>query len=218
VRRHRYLKPRRLVVDEELYRRRAQGVTLRELAAEYGVAHTTLGRHLARPDAKMKLRAARVALRLEKRERRESDRVAARKAAAERRAPVPIDKVETTDSPRNWADSELVCGSAGAVDVRTSAAVDPSLPRRWASDYADWLDDRDYGRALTRRELWSVNDELAAAAASGGGGIAALVEITGLRTEENVRRLIDPDVVARADANDSASATIEATNRVAPRR
>ena len=47
----RYRRLRRLRPDGELYRRRAAGESLRALARDYGVAHTTLGRHFARPQA-----------------------------------------------------------------------------------------------------------------------------------------------------------------------
>jgi hypothetical protein len=46
----RYRRLRRLVPDAELVQRRAGGATLRELAADYGVAHTTLGRYFTRPE------------------------------------------------------------------------------------------------------------------------------------------------------------------------
>jgi hypothetical protein len=41
---------RRLAPDQELIRRRAAGEPLRELASDYGVAHTTLGRYFERPE------------------------------------------------------------------------------------------------------------------------------------------------------------------------
>jgi hypothetical protein len=47
---------RRLVPDHALVRRRAAGEPLRRLAAEYGVAHTTLGRWFARPAVTRQLR------------------------------------------------------------------------------------------------------------------------------------------------------------------
>jgi hypothetical protein len=48
---------RRLVPDHQLLRRRVAGEPLRRLAAEYGVAHTTLGRWLKRPTVARQLRA-----------------------------------------------------------------------------------------------------------------------------------------------------------------
>ena len=89
-------------------------------------------------------------------------------------------------------------------------------PHRYPSDYADWLDDREYGRPPTCRERWSPNDETADKVVAAGGGIAAVVDATGLRTDENVRRLIDSDIVARADLNDAASSTVRAIDKSGP--
>jgi hypothetical protein len=50
---------RRLVPDRELVRRRAAGETLRRLACDYGVAHTTLGRWFRRPEVAKQLKQAR---------------------------------------------------------------------------------------------------------------------------------------------------------------
>ena len=41
---------RKLVPDAELIRRRAAGEPLRELASDYDVVHTTLGRYFKRPE------------------------------------------------------------------------------------------------------------------------------------------------------------------------
>jgi hypothetical protein len=49
---------RRLSPDPELVRRRAAGETLRALAADYQVAHTSLGRWFKRPQVASQLRAA----------------------------------------------------------------------------------------------------------------------------------------------------------------
>jgi len=54
-----------IVPDAELIRRRASGEPLRELAADYGVAHTTVGRYFARPQVKKELAQARRQLRAE---------------------------------------------------------------------------------------------------------------------------------------------------------
>src|SRR5712691_2293428 len=58
---------RRLVPEEELFRRRLAGEPLRQLASDYGVAHTTLGRFFERPEAKGQLRQARQQLAAEQR-------------------------------------------------------------------------------------------------------------------------------------------------------
>jgi hypothetical protein len=50
---------RKLVPDAELIRRRAAGEPLRELACDYDVAHTTLGRYFERPEVAKQQRQAR---------------------------------------------------------------------------------------------------------------------------------------------------------------
>ncbi len=59
---------RRLRPDPELYRRRVQGESLRALARDYRVAHTTLSRHLARAQAAKELKRAERSLRAERRD------------------------------------------------------------------------------------------------------------------------------------------------------
>ena len=44
--------------DPELLRRRAAGESLRGIAADYGVAHTTLHRYFQRPEVARQLRQA----------------------------------------------------------------------------------------------------------------------------------------------------------------
>ncbi|HMI98509.1 MAG TPA: hypothetical protein VK488_01615 [Gaiellaceae bacterium] len=63
---------RKLVPDAELIRRRATGEPLRELASDYDVAHTTLGRYFEGPEVAKQLRA--------------EQRAAASRRSAERRA------------------------------------------------------------------------------------------------------------------------------------
>jgi hypothetical protein len=55
----------------------------------------------------------------------------------------------------------------------------------------------------TRADLHSRSDEIAARIVAAGGGIEAVIEATGLRTLENVARLIDPAILTRAFDNDS---------------
>ena len=84
---------RRLQPDRALYRRRAAGESLRALAPDYGVAHTTLSRHFARPQTASELnhagrilraerRAARARLQAEQKAEREARRLAKQQAAA----------------------------------------------------------------------------------------------------------------------------------------
>jgi len=59
-------RPRRLVPDAQLLRRRGAGEPLRTLARDYHVAHTTLGRFFARPEIKQQVRQTRQQLRAER--------------------------------------------------------------------------------------------------------------------------------------------------------
>ena len=61
---------------------------------------------------------------------------------------------------------------------------------------------RDARRPLTRADLHSKNDETAARVVADGGGMQAVIEATGLRTRENVVRLIDPAILKQALDND----------------
>ena len=182
VKRHRRL--RRLVPDAELVRRRAAGETLRALAADYGVAHTTLGRYFARAEAVRQLREAGQGER----------RAAARRRVAERRAERAI---------RRQAKEQAALARAQARSAVAAASSAPWPPR---SDYAGWLDERETRLPLLRADLRSPNDELAERAVEAGGGVEAVIEATGLRTRENVLRAIDPAILVRAFDNAAASA------------
>ena len=50
------------------------------------------------------------------------------------------------------------------------------------SAYAAWLDERDARLPLSRADLHSRNDELAAQTVAASGGLQAVIEATGLRT------------------------------------
>jgi hypothetical protein len=176
---------RRLAPDAELVRRRAAGETLRSLAADYGVAHTTLGRYFARAEAVRQLREAKQSLRAER-------RAAATRRAAERRAEQAI---------RRQAKEQAALARTQA---RRAAAASAPRPRR--SGYAGWLDERDARLPLLRADLRSRNDELAERAVEAGGGIEAVIEATGLRTRENALRAVDPAILVRAFDNAATSA------------
>jgi lambda repressor-like predicted transcriptional regulator len=184
VKRNRRL--RRLVPDAELVRRRAAGETLRALAADYGVAHTTLGRYFARAEAARQLREANQGLRAER-------RAAATRRAAERRAEQAI---------RRQAKEQAAL--ARARTRAAAAAASPPQPRR--SDYAAWLDQQDTRLPLLRGDLRSRNDELAERAVEAGSGIEAVIKATGLRTHENALRALDPAILVRAFDNAATKA------------
>ena len=175
---------RRLVADVELVRRRAAGETLRVLAADYGVAHTTLGRYFARAEVVRQLREAGQGER----------RAAATRLVAERRAERAIRRV---------AKEQAALARAQARRAAAAAASAPWPPR---SGEAGWLDERDRRLPLLRADLRTRNDELAERAVEAGGGIEAVIEATGLRTRENVLGAIDPAILVRAFDNDAASA------------
>jgi hypothetical protein len=167
--------PRRLVHDADLVRRRAAGESLRTVAADYGVAHTTLSRYFARKDVAAQLRAARRALQAE-----------GRAARAGRAAGRQIERTVR----RQAKEEAALARSFSEIDLQ------PPGPRR--SDFEAWLDERDARRPWLRQDLRTRSDDLAARTAEGGGGIDALIEATGLRTLENLVRRIDPgDLGAR---------------------
>jgi hypothetical protein len=86
--------------------------------------------------------------------------------------------------------------------ARAAARELTSRRRRARSDYEAWLDEHDARQPLTRADLHSQSDERAACVVAGGGGMQAVIEATGLRTLENVVRLIDPAILKRALDND----------------
>ena len=183
---------RRLLPDAELVQRRAAGETLRELAADYGVAQTTLGRYCRRPEITSQLQQSR---RLVRRERR---------ALAERRAAERRIERELRRQAQEQVALEDRLRAARAV-----RAADAAARGRRRSAYAAWLDQRDARLPLSRADLHSRNDELAArTVAGGGGGLQAVIEATGLRTRENVLRLIDPVILVQALDNDAAASAL----------
>jgi hypothetical protein len=182
---------RRLDPDAELVRRRAGGETLRELAADYGVAHTTLGRFFARPEITSELKQAG---RLVRRERR---------AAAEQRAVERRREREVRRQAKEQVALEDRLRAARAVRAAQAAARG-----RRRSAYAAWLDERDARQPLSRADLHSRNDERAARTVAASGGLQAVLEATGLRTCENVLRLIDPVILVQAVNNDAAASAL----------
>jgi len=178
---------RKLVPDAELIRRRAAGETFRELARDYEVAHTTLGRYFARPEVRKELRQAVEELR------------AAQRAAAARRAAERRQEQELRRKARKQAAAER----GQARHARAAVAAIASRRRPARSEYELWLDERDAVVPLTRVDRYSQLDEMAARAVAAGGGMQAVLEATDLRTRENVVGSIDSAILVRALDNDA---------------
>jgi hypothetical protein len=176
---------RRLVPDADLFRRRAAGEPLRELASDYGVAHTTLSRFFERPDVAKELKQA-------VQQRRDADRARNARVSAERRL-----EREVRRKAREQAEREKAWRASAASAER---ALRQRPPR---TSYEAWLDERDARMPLTRAELHSQHDVTAARVVAEGGGIEAVLDATDLRTLENVVGSIDPAILVRAYDNDA---------------
>jgi hypothetical protein len=170
---------RRLSPDPELFDRRVAGESLRTLAPDYRVAHTTLLRYFGRPDVRIELREARRRLLLK------------RKALAAQRAEERLLKQDVRRRAREQAARER--------NLLRLRAIAVARPRR--SGIGGWLDEHEAPRGLLRRERWSEHDRVAEQAVAAGGGVDEVIAVTGLRTRENVYRLIDPETTVRALAN-----------------
>ena len=129
MKRHRRL--RRLEPDAELIRRRAAGETLREIAPDYAVAHTTLSRYFARPEVAKQLKQAGQLLRAEQ-----------RAAEARWRA-----EQKTEREGQRRAEQQKVAEGRSAVGRPPAGASRPQTPAskglRTRGDYGAWLDERD---------------------------------------------------------------------------
>jgi hypothetical protein len=176
---------RKLVPDAELIRRRAADEPLRDLASDYNVAHTTLGRFFERPDVARELRQARQELR------------AGERALATRRSAARRLEQEVRRKAKEQAAAELEQARAAATTTERARR------RRPRTDYEAWLDERDARVPWTRADLHSGHDQTAARVVAEGGGIQAVIDETDLRTLDNVVRAIDAAILTQADDNDA---------------
>ena len=198
----RYRRLRRLAPDEQLIRRRASGETLRVLAGDYGVAHTTLGRYFARPQVAAQLKEQTGLVRAER-------RAAQVERGAERKLVQEVRRRASAEAASERAHARRVAAARAQI-VRRRPAARSALALR--------LDERDLARPPTRAELNSQLDDIAAQVVATGGGLEAIVEATDLRTRENVFRSINPAILVLAFAHDAAAAAGAEPNRDRLRR
>ena len=176
---------RKLVPDAELIRRRAADEPLRELASDYNVVHTTLGRFFERPDVASQLREAR-------RERQAGERALARRRSTERRLEQEVRRKAKTQAAKEREQA------------RAAAEIRERLMRRPPRNaYEARLDERDMRMPWTRADLHSGHDQTAARVVAKGGGIQAVIDATDLRSLENVVRSIDAAILTQAYDNDA---------------
>jgi hypothetical protein len=94
---------------------------------------------------------------------------------------------------REGASARQVAAKRSRASARRSSAREP---------FAAWLDGHDSRTPLTRADQYSQGDRDGAAAVAAGGGFQAVIEATGLRTLDNVVRLIDQAILKQALDND----------------
>ncbi len=94
-----------------------------------------------------------------------------------------------------------------AHDRRADRAINRELFRELnGGGYAAWLDERDAWTPLTRADLHTTLDDIAAATVADGGGMEAVIDTTGLQTADNVLGSIDPAILELARENDDVRA------------
>jgi len=165
---------RRLVPDEALFDRRVAGESLRAIAPDYGVEHTTLSDFFRRPDgvlgleeARRRLQAARKARQATERELRQTVRKRARK------------------------------------DKRHDRGLAAWPPSRWPDGTIQaWLDERDGPRGMSSRKRFNENHVLAERVVEACGGLEQVVDATHLSVA-NALRNVDAQIMVRAMANDT---------------
>jgi hypothetical protein len=177
---------RKLIPDAQLIRRRAAGEPLRGLASDYDVAHTTLLRYFERPEVVQEVRQAAQRLRAER-------RALADRRSTERRLEREVRRKAREQAAQAREDDRRVRAALAERTVRR---------RRARSPYEAWLDEHDERRPLTRADLHSQLDEIAARVVAAGGGMQDVITATGLHTLENVVRSIDPAILKDAYDND----------------
>ncbi len=176
---------RRLVPDAELIRRRATGEPLRQLAGDYGVAHTTLGRYFVRPQVKKELAQARRQLRAEQ---------AARTSAWRRLEP----------EVRGRANEQAAREREEQKRFQLAWAEHESHRRSPRDQYETLLNEHDAPRRPpTRADQHNTFDEIAKRVVAASGGTQAVIDANELSTLKQLADTIDPAILTQAFANDA---------------
>ena len=143
-------KLRKLVPDEALFRRRAGGETLRDLAPDYGLTHTTLARFFARPEAARELQRVKRLIRAEQREA-EAARRAEERAQRTAERPVkqqPLQTSSAADPPAAGEAPPAQPGSGRPIRTPTRVALPrPVGPAPTRQGFSGSLDHKDADRA-----------------------------------------------------------------------
>jgi hypothetical protein len=153
VKRHRRL--RRLTPDAELFRRRAAGETVRELAPDYGVSHTTLSRFFARPEARKELKRAE---QLHRAEQRAADvRFRAEQHAAEAR--LRAEQQAEREARRRPEQQNASLSESIRRDDASASTASPYFPplelKPFSEEWLAWYAAR---RLRSRNDLLNHND------------------------------------------------------------
>jgi hypothetical protein len=165
---------RRLAPDSALFRRRAAGEPLRELGRDYGVAHTTLGRYFARPEAVRELKRATRLNRAEQRaaEARRRTQEQAERAARRRAKQQPTAASAAASRRRDELGDDL--DPATPEQAGTVAAAGPSPPPPADAGPAAATSER--GRAATRLRRQAAREKRKLLERERDAGVAPLIE------------------------------------------
>jgi len=145
-------KLRKLIPDEALFRRRAGDEPLRDLAPDYGVSHTTLGRFFARPEAAKELKRVKRLLRAEQREAEAERRAAERAQRAQRRVQRQPLQASSATEPAAAAEARPAQPVSSGPTRRRNNVTNVAPPRTAGppparQGFAGFLDRNDAGRA-----------------------------------------------------------------------